>query len=239
MNIIIIGARNYTINYDSNNYETWNNKLQADYSTLDYLRKQSNHNIICLDNEYQTDIEYFRKDNFVLGDVKYLDINAHNIIIEFANLLDENHVVNINNKQNEEVIKYKDYKISWVSCGCEWNQGFPLKTVELIIKNNYLTPIDTNDCKCYLNSIRMNKEFKEKGIAKIMKPFSIGIYRFLGSLIWRGFSEDYSSENVLRELFKDEANLIEFINKEKRWNRLSRDIRLHYSNLIYGSYIEI
>jgi hypothetical protein len=119
VNIIIIGARNYNINYDSNNYESWNNELQADYETLNILRQK--YNLICLDNEYQTDIEFFKKDNFIFGDTKYLDINSHNIIIEFANLLDENHVVHSHNTQNNEVIKYKNYKISWLSCCCEWN----------------------------------------------------------------------------------------------------------------------
>jgi hypothetical protein len=146
VNIIIIGARNYNINYDSNNYESWNNELQADYETLNILRQK--YNLICLDNEYQTDIEFFKKDNFIFGDTKYLDINSHNIIIEFANLLDENHVVHSHNTQNNEVIKYKNYKISWLSCCCEWNQRFPLKTIELIIQNNYLTPMDTNEPKC-------------------------------------------------------------------------------------------
>ena len=66
----------------------------------------------------------------------------------------------------------------------------------------------------------------------------------------RGFSQDYTSENVLIDLFKifdqdnviilkDYENIKKFINKEIHWNMLPRGTRLDYTIYIYGKNIKI
>ena len=259
VNIIIIGARNYTNSYLDDNYSTWNNPKQADHKTLIKLKKnleEKNNkvNIVCVDTcyyntIYNNDISYI-KQFFLVGDTYFLDINAHNIIIEFVNILTENHVVYADKKQQLDIIKYKDYKLSWISCGCGWDIDINERFINLIIENNYITPLDSSSVNSYLEAIHLKENFIMKNIEVIMKPFSQGIYQILGSLMWRGFSKDYRSEDVLVELFRifDQDNVLilrnyetikQFINKEIHWNMLPRGARLDYTIYIYGNNIKI
>lgn len=259
INIIIIGARNYTSSYLEDNYITWNNPSQADHITLCKLKKNlekknNKVNINCIDTCYydnvkSLDVNYI-KEYFLVGDTYFLDKNAHNIIIEFANILTENHVVYADKKQQTDVLKYIDYKLSWISCGCGWDIDINERMINLIIDNNYVTPIDSNNVSSYLDAIHLKENFVMKNIEVVMAPFSQGIYQILGSLMWRGFSQDYTSENVLVELFKifDQDNVIilrnyesilKFINKEIHWNMLPRGARLDYTIYIYGNNIKI
>ena len=260
INIIIIGARNYTNTYLEYNYTTWNNPKQADHISLVKLKqnlekKNKKVNINCIDTCYyksinnNQDVNYI-KQYFLVGDTYFLDINAHNIIIEFANILTENHVIYADKKQQTDILKYKDYKVSWVSCGCGWDININEKMINLIVENNYLTPLDSNCVNSYLEAIHLKEDFIIKNIEFAMKPFSQGIYQILGSLMLRGFSQDYTSENVLIDLFKifdqdnviilkDYENIKKFINKEIHWNMLPRGTRLDYTIYIYGKNIKI
>jgi hypothetical protein len=264
INIIIIGARNYnSATYDNNDYTTWNNYYQAPYDKLYQFKKKledKNYtvNIFCFDGTYPIainseigDISYINN-YFNLGNTAYVNKNFHNIFIEFANLLSEyfTTVLNNNNTQYEDIMKYKDYKISWVSCGCCWNKGFPDKLLDYIIYNEYFTPVDACSADSFISAIGITQHIADNNITHIMSPFSQGIYQILGSLVWRGDSQNYSPEYVLHDLLtllNDDVikylpyydDVQKFINKEIHWNMLNRETRLSYTYYIFGNNIEI
>lgn len=262
INIIIIGGRNYDSNYNIDDYKTWNSYVQAPYDKLFEFKKMLENNnhivkIFCIDSMYNNnidnsdDIKYINS-YFNLGDTKYVNINSHNIFIEFANLLSEyfTTVINNNNTQYEDIMKYNNYKISWVSCGCCWNKGFPDKVIENIILNEYFTPVDACSADSFISAIGISQNIVDNNIQELMKPFSQGIYQILGSLLWRGDSRNYSPEFVLHDLFillGDDIirclpyydDIKRFINKEIHWNMLNRQTRLLYTKYIYGNNIDI
>ena len=261
INIIIIGAKNYNEDYDKDNIETFNNQKQAEYNTLIILKNNleiKNYivSITCFDGGYVNNISdgpiKYINEYFALGDTKYLDKNAHNIFIEYCNLLDEYFVTKSGpfDNQVQNILKYNDFKITFLSCGCSWNLDFPYDLVNIIIKKKYYTPTDVYNADSFLISIGINNNIDEKN-QKIMIPYMQGIYQILGSLMWRGWNDDYSSENVLYDLFniiddgyfkltiEEKNELKKFTNKEIHWNALNRNIRCYFTKYIYGSNIII
>lgn len=253
-NIVIIGAKNYTESYLESDYKTWNNPKQACYSTLYNLKKDLEEKgldciITCVDYCYydnkEKDINYFN-DRFILGETTYIKEDYHNIFIEFVNLLDENYITGSDKKQYKDIIKYKNYKLSWISCGCSWDQYFPSELVNIVIDKEYYTPIDALSVNSFLTTIQITESIIINDIEHVMSPFSQGIYQILGTLMWRGYSKDYSPENVLIDLFEflDADNLLDetlkkFANREIHWNQLDRKTRLKYTRYIYGNNIKI
>lgn len=250
INIIIIGAKNNET-FNVNIIESYNNPKQAnqnDIINLCNIYKNRNINIFCLDNYndiilYNNNISYIN-DFFKLGDEKYFNKYAHNIVIEFCNMLDEYFINHDYNKQNDKLLNYIDYKFTWLACGCGWDKGFPINTICTIINDKYYTPIDTKSIDSYINAIISTNKIKENNIEETMKPYSQGIYQSLGTILYRGCEADYSSEDVLLELFKiispslSNIELIEFekfLNKELHWNRLNRNIRVNLTYFIYGN----
>jgi hypothetical protein len=134
------------------------------------------------------------------------------------------------------------YNMSLIACGCCWNKGFPIDILKTVIEHKLYTPTDPMNISSYLTSISYsiyNKEY--------MKPFYKGIHQILGSLMLRGYKDNYKLEEPLRELFKiidtplnnsqiEEFNL--FINENIHWNQLSRTIRLLMTKYIYNINIE-
>lgn len=257
INIIIIGAKNYNKNYNKNDYKTWNNPNQADYDILNNIKfKNKNCYIYNLDPTYISSFDInnisFINKYYELGDTEYLDINAHNIIIEFANILDEYFVTKIsdNEKQSKNIIKYNEYKLSWISCGCCWDKSFPIELLNIIINNEFYSPTDPNLLDSFLLSIENSQKIIKNNIENIMMPFLIGTYQILGSVMWRGSADNYDSENILHillnvlnisdlEIFNftddNKKQLVLFMNKKIYWNNLHRDIRLKINNYLYGN----
>lgn len=258
INIIIIGAKSYSNDFDEHRFSSWNNIKQANYYDLcifkDYLiNKNYDVKITCLDGGYpdyyhdNLPIKYI-KQYFTLGNKELLDINSHNIFIEFCNLLNENFLTSIDNTQQQNIMNYKEYKLSWISCGCCWNSNFPSDLIETIIENEYFTPIDAFSIDSFMTTIGLTQTFIDKKKEKSMAPFSQGIYQILGTLMWRGYTKDYSSENILHDLIKllnydvicylpYYTDIEKFINKELHWNMLKRDTKLSFTKFIYGSNI--
>ena len=243
INLIIIGAKSSDIEM-SDDYTEWNNPNQASYFVLKQLLLEiKNMKIFCLDGDYpknitcvaQNDIQFI-KEYYIRSttDTKYFDINSHNIIIEFCNLLDENWC----SSTTDYNVYDEKYNITFVACGCCWDDGFPVDTLKTIIQHKLYTPLDPMNITSYLTSISYSKYNVE-----YMKPFYKGIYQILGTLMYRGYSQNYKSEDPLRELFKiidaplnssqnDEFKL--FLNESIHWNQLSRIIRLLMTKYIYN-----
>ena len=261
VNIIIIGAKNNTdqvINIDLlNNYKRWNNPNQADYNDLAYLidrlsyEKYTKTKIYCLDPQYNFDAKdpiyniSFIQTYFTVGDTKYCTKSGHNIFVEFSNMLDEYYVTKIKeyNDQHLRISKYNDYKISWISCGCGWSQSFPSDLILSIIKNELYTPTNIYDHYSYLYAINFNKINDDP----FFYPYCQGLYQILGSLLWRGFKDNYEYEEVLHKVveyiltdidqYKDE--FLKFMNGEIHWNEITRKAREYINIYVYGKYITI
>lgn len=238
LNLIIIGAQRHDIEL-SEDYKEWNNTNQASYFVLKQLLSEfKNMKISCLDGNYPSNIDNddirYVKEYYNLPETKYFDIDSHNIIIEFCNLLDENWC---SSKTNHHVYDEK-YNISFVACGCCWNDGFPIDTLKTIIQHKLYTPFDPMNITSYLTSISYS--VYDTGN---MKPFYQGIYQILGTVMFRGYSQNYTLEEPLRELFNIiDAPLNSSYNNEFKlflegsihWNQLSREIRLLMTKYIYN-----
>lgn len=246
-NIIIIGAYNYDIANDD--VKDWNNPLQAKHEDL-YLLQSETINIICYDvlykySELKDNIHYV-SDFFSFDETTPLSKEAHNIIIEFCNMFDENFINRPNNQG--KLMQYADYKISILACGCSWNKGFPLECVmNIIYSDNLITPCNPYSVDSFLYVISSVGCLHEKNQQEIMQPYLYGLYQTLGTLKWRGCEADgYSSENVLRELFSlvgtdvydlcdaHQKELEDFLDGTKHWNKLSWSLREQMSEYIYG-----
>jgi hypothetical protein len=241
-NLIIIGAKRADIEM-SNDYMEWNNPNQASYFVLKQLLLEiKNMKIFCLDGDYPKNITcsdiQFVQEYYNLADTKYFDINSHNIIIDFCNLLNENWCSSTTNYN----IYDEKYNITFVACGCCWEVDFPVDTLKTIIQHKLYTPLDPMNITSYLTSISYSVEFPIETL-EYMKPFYKGIYQILGTLMYRGYSQNYNLEEPLRELFKiidsplnsshdDEFKL--FLNGSIHWNQLSRTIRLLMTKYVYN-----
>lgn len=250
VNIIIIGG--HVGGKESN----VNNPLQADVNHLmefkkEMMKRSYNVDVTCIDPCYEStgivdNAIYFVKEFYHLGDTTLLCKNEHNIIIDFCNMLNANHInYGTMNQQYDKMILYKDYKISWISCGCLWNKSFPSMVLQTIIENKYYTPV-LHTVKSFEYAININLNIKEKNIEELMAPYSQAIFDSLGTLLYRGCkSDDFVSENVLRELFmeigkyfnNDEIN--DFIENKIHWNFISRPVRILATEYIYGKYIDM
>jgi hypothetical protein len=243
--IIIIGAK-----APDNNSTVANNVLQADHNDLCALK--STIDIICYDVAYPYTIDIdgikYINDHFHFGDTDPLCTDGLNIIIEFCNCLDENFInhSSYGNRQYEHLMQYNGtYKIAIVSCGCGWNQGFPLDCVKEIIKNNIVTPCDAYNVDSLLYIISTVQMLKNDNILHTMYPYLKGLYQCCGTLMWRGSSVDaYFSENVIRDLIEilgtdmvglaDSIELKAFIENKKHWNQLKWSLRNQLNEYIYG-----
>jgi hypothetical protein len=117
--------------------------------------------------------------------------------------------------------------------------------LQTIIENRYYTPV-LHTVKSFEYAININLNIKEKNIEELMVPYSQAIFDSLGTLLYRGCkSDDFVSENVLRELFmeigkyfnNDEIN--DFIENKIHWNFISRPVRILATEYIYGKYIDM
>lgn len=243
VNLIIIGAKRFDIEI-SNDYMEWNNPNQASYYILKQLLLEiKNIKIFCLDGDYPKNITniniQFIKEYYKPTDTKYFDINSHNIIIDFCNLLDENWCSSTTNYN----IYDNKYNMTFIACGCCWNNNFPIDILKTVIEYKLYTPTDPMNISSYLTSINYSQQFQN---IEYMKPFHKGIYQILGTLMFRGYKDNYKLEEPLRELFKinsdfeillNNSQIIEFnlfLNKNIHWNQLSRIIRLLITKYIYS-----
>ena len=145
---------------------------------------------------------------------------------------------------NENCVYDKEYKISWLACGCSWQDGLPIKTIKSVITNKLYTPFDSTNVDSYLTTINYNNSINNSD----MIPFFQGIYQALGTLMYRGNSNNYTTEKPLRELFKligipseieEKEKFKNFIDEQIHWNLLSRNTRLYMTKFIYGDFILI
>lgn len=256
INIIIIGGKK-NINNDKD-YKRWNNDKQANYYDIVYLINNiktigyKEIKTYCIDPLYIesvsrdcNDISYI-KSAYILGDTSYCDINSHNIFVDFSNMLDEFFVTKDTdyNKQAENIMKYNEYKITWLSCGCGWFHFFPMKLLMHVIENNIYTPTDYKCKSSYLKTIEFNK--KHNNI--LFKPYCQGVYEILGSFIWRGMNNSNEYEEIIHELLEDFKNNFDYEtqkelekieNKSIRWNMLNRTVRVQVNKYIYGTLITL
>lgn len=254
INFIVIGA------HLGNEEDLNNNTRQADIEDLIFFKenmknKLYNVSITCIDPMYShddvIDTIAFKKMYYNLGDTSLFSVDNHNIILEFANIMDENHINHGEfNKQYENNVKYAGYKFTWISCGCSWDKYFPQKLLETVILKQFYTPV-TQNIESFMYAIKISKDINEypKFFKEVMQPYSQGTYQSMGTLLWRGcLSDNYKSENVLRDLFEytqtipeDLSNeeINDFISSKIHWNELSRKTRESATRYIYGSNIII
>jgi len=237
INLIIIGARNYSNTYNINDYTTYNNPYQADINELQQFDK-----IICIDPMYDNTIIneklYIIQEKYIIGDVKYLDINSHNIIIDFCNMFDRNWCSA--ELPNIELNNYNNYNITWLCCGCMWNNGLPINNIKKIIENNLYTSTNQTSVESYLNIIHNIEKIDNVNEIEL---YIKSCYEIMGTLIWRGCSRNnYNTENVLFELFKiietplnkdDKINFNYFLEEKIHWNMLNYNIKKNIIKFIY------
>ena len=237
INLIIVGAKNNSDTYDINDYYTWNNNKQADIKILESL----NYEITCIDIGYEKNIKInninYINNIFNIGDINLLNKEDHNIIIEFCNFFDENWCCS-NYLPYDKLKIYKDYNITFLNCGCMWNDDFPLLELNNIIKYEIYTPLNPFSVNSYFE-LMLNLE------RKYMKLYVKSLYQILGTLYWRGNKDNnYYSETVLYELFnvidilylfeeEDKEDFKDFLKKKIHWNTLNYNIRRKVTKYLY------
>jgi hypothetical protein len=183
------------------------------------------------------------KGSFDIMDPMYLDKDAHNVVVEFCNLMDENWNGWGQNSDNGLAFynKYKDYKFAYLACGCMWKRGFPSDAVIEIVSKDYQTPRECWSVNAYLDCIQMVEEIKEDGMEEALQSFLKGVYEVMGTLKYRGRPGDWSLEEPIRDLLQMvvipveyAGNIERFISGDIRYNRLSLDTRMYINTLVYG-----
>lgn len=264
VNIVIIGAHGFheNINIDTlNNYKNWNNVDQASYYDMslciDQMRTQCNIrniNIYCIDPQYyftvhNKDIHYIN-DYFKVGDTAYCRKSGHTIFVEFCNLLDEYYVTKPYDVH--AISEYNNYKISWISCGCSWNQAFPTDLIIKLVQEHIYTPTDITCPHSYMFAYNFNKS---KDNDALFQPFCQGLYHILGTFLWRGYKDNHEYERVLLEFIPKLLDVLDvdvcicnecmqhelrsFISQDMHWNALQRSTREKINNLVFGKLIII
>jgi hypothetical protein len=237
-NIIVIGA--------------FDNALQAKHEDLVSLYnffETGKCIITCYDVLYDTSREKdnitYKNDFFDLGETCCLQKDANNIIIEFCNLLDEN-AIHHNLNQHVCLVKYEDYKMTFLACGCGWNKGFPIECIMHIIQSyNIYTPTDALSVDSFLYVISSIEYIYQNKLEHVMEPYIQGIYQVLGTCKWRA----NESENIMKELFcilgtdipglsdMHKDCLQDFLENKKKWNQLPWHFRESISNFIYHKFV--
>ena len=233
-NIIIVGA--------------FDNNLQAKHEDLCLLQsffetgkcKITSYDIL-YDCCKQLDNIYYKNDLFHIGDISILQKESHNIIIEFCNLLDEN-AIHHNLNQHLCLVKYRDYKVSILACGCGWNKGFPIECIMHIIQSDSIyTPTDALSVDSLLHTISCVQYIYQNKLEHVMQPYLQGLYQCMGTIKWRNNESEATLKELLVVLGTDIPNLTdtnqkhlqEFISNHKKWNHLPYDFRESISNFIY------
>jgi hypothetical protein len=212
-----------------------------DMTSVECICLDPQYSINACDKEYQ--IQYIC-DCFYFGDTKHFIKNGHNIIIEFANILDE-YFVTKSSENNRHL--YNDYNITLISCGCAWNKNLPSKLIRTVIENQLYTPIDCYAPSSFIYASSVNKIYNED----LFQPYLQGLYQMLGSCMWRGTKEDnYHYEHVLKDFLEEvlktdtfedsvQNDIIRFILSEAHWNELDRKTRKTINEYTYGTLITI
>lgn len=255
INIVIIGAYNYQNNNSKCDYKDWNNNNQASHEDIvdcikhiKTLNQSINITVYCIDPMYDynatIDNIHYIKNMFVLENTGYCIKEGHTIFIEFCNLLDEYYVT----KEYTEhpILQYNDYKITWLSCGCQWTHKFPKELIENIIKYDIYTPTNIKSSNSHMYAYKFNNSYNDI----IFSPYCQGLYQILGTYLWRGSKTIYQHEEVLYDFtsklleelqiqpeMKDD--LVKFIDKEIRWNTLQRSTREKLNSIVFGKNITI
>jgi len=266
--LIIIGAYDYSSQFNKditidilNNFKKWNNPSQAEHlDIIDTINNiYSDHpdmtdvDCVCIDPQYKFNacdkdhnIQYVM-DHFTFGDTAHFKESAHNIVIEFANILDEYFVTK--ESSNSLIVRnaYNNFKMTWISCGCGWNKNLPTQLIQTIIENQLYTPTNCSDKYSYIYSSNITKIYTEE----LFKPYFQGLYQMLGSFMWRGCKNDnflyedilyeFIEETLKTETFEDNVQneLIQFVLCEARWNELNRKTRKTINDYVYGTIITI
>jgi hypothetical protein len=237
-NIIIIGANE--------------NEMQAshkDMCLLMNLFEKGHCQIFCYDPLYEKsgiiDDICYKKELFLIGDTHMFEKDAKNIVIEFCNLLDEN-AIHHNLYQHMSLLPYKGYNMVFLSCGCDWNKGFPIESIMYIIQNdNIITPIDALSVDSFLYAISSIHYIYQNKLEVCSEPYIKGLYQVLGSLKWRKEESEYILRELLQVLGNDipelseihRDSLREFVNSEKQWNKLPWQFRESISMFIYKVFV--
>ncbi len=244
-NFIIIGAKDCQT--------LFNNPLQASHTDLLELKRKYNCSIKCIDGLYDRyykidNIEYIQ-DHFSICDNTYFEKDKINILVDFCNYFNENYINNLCTDYGKDyynnLIKYEDYKIVLLICGCCWDKKLPIVDIYNVINNNIYTPFNPFNIENYLYIMEILQKEENK-----IPIYVKGLYYNMGTVLWRGCKNDnYISDNVLRELLniinlnyftiEEREDIYKFINKTIPWNYLKRDIRVKLAYFIYGNNIII
>jgi hypothetical protein len=219
----------------------WNNPNQAShYALIMLLQKYNIKEISCYDylypnNNDETGIKYHKKGFLQVEADLNLNEECHNIVIEFCNFYHEDWT---SDGLGKPFIESK-YKVSWLSCGCMWKNGFPFDAIDKIIQEKLYTPFDSMNVDSYITSIIYSSSITEE----FMKPFMNGVYQVLGSVMFRGCSAtNYTCEEPLRQLFtlietplnqKENEEFNRFLDGSIHWNTLPHIIKQKITQLIY------
>lgn len=152
-------------------------------------------------SDQASQLSSIKYEDFNINDPKFMVKDAHNIIIDFVDLLNENWIAyDMHTERKHLYDVYKDYKFALLACGLYNRDGFPSDAVIEIVKKGYETPREYWSAKGFSDAIRLRNIFKEQGLEKTMKPFMQGVFQVLGTLQFRGIEPNYSSEEPVREL---------------------------------------
>lgn len=257
VNIVIIGAHGFheNININTlNNYKNWNNVDQASYYDMSLCIDQirticniQNINIYCIDPQYYFTVRdkniHYINDYFKVGDTAYCTKSGHTIFVEFCNLLDEYYVTKP--YAVHPISEYNNYKISWISCGCSWDQAFPTDLIIKLVQEHIYTPTDITCAQSYMYAYNFNK----RNCDALFQPFCQGLYHVLGTFLWRGYKDNYEYERVLLEFIPKlldvgidnciQQELKSFISQDTHWNALQRSTREKINEIVLGKLIII
>lgn len=242
INLIIVGAK------AEGTRDLINNPLQASHYDLCELKKELFINVYCYDMGYNKsaiiDNVHYINEPFYLDDACHFQKHSLNIIIEYCNLMDENHINH--NRKYEDFLEYTNFKVAFLACGCGWQKGLPKNCIFVLLREHLYTQWDIFNVDSFLTTISTTKYILQNRMQHILQPFMLGTYQIMGTFSWRGCQADcYESENVLRELFtliiddidlnnNDKKELKQFLEKVIHWNHLPWSLRNSLSRLVYG-----
>lgn len=243
---LLESVNNHT--YIDEDCKTWNTPLQADHNILVELSRTYNIKIICIDPAYpqsiNTDNIDYIKDTLILNreDIltnadKFFDPTAHNIIIDFCNLiyLDKYHY-ELDNPDIFGTIK-NDIKMTILTCGCGWYEGFPINTVKLIIENNIETGKNISEVH---NNVKKYKNADLQLATEDIQLYLYSQYMFIGKLSNKN-AELHSEEikNIILDLWQNDLinpceNLLKWLFENERWMQQSNQEIKIITDIIFG-----
>jgi hypothetical protein len=244
----------------------WNNPLQADirevlrFAAEMRAARDAKVKVTFIDPAYpgveEIDHGQCDEDDIVLGsyswcreafDLKNAQLHLKegwtNVVVEFYNPLDENWAMYGMDAAPTYLTEYKDRSLQTrlviLACGCMWDRGFPTECIRRCLEDKITTPLNSFNWGMFEILLQTDKE-------ECMVPYFRGAMGVMGSLMCRGMSNDFSTEEVVRDFARSGsisafmvdndmgAELMQFADGTKHWNFLSRALRETVARAVYG-----